>query len=238
MNLIKLSLDRTVFAWTLMIGLIAFGSVAMTKLGVSRLPDVDFPVISISVNFDGAAPEIVESELVDQIEEALLSVEGIKQMRSNVRQGQGSVTLEFEIDRDVDIVLQEVQTALGQIKFPIGVDPPIVRKQNPEEDPIIWLALTSKDKTLREMIVYADQTLLDQFRFLPKIGEVSIAGFSDRNLRIWPDLEKLKRADLAITDIIDAIKTQHIEAAAGQFVEKDRELLRSEYWQALRAVIT
>ncbi len=74
------------------------------------------------------------------------------------------------------------------------------------------------------MIVFADQTLLDQFRFLPNIGEVSVAGFSERNLRIWPDLEKLRKADLTITDIIDAIETQHIEAAAGQFVEKDREL--------------
>lgn len=207
-----------------MFSLIIFGGVALTHLGVSRLPDVDFPVISVSMNFEGAAPEIVESELVDQIEEALLNVEGIKQMRSTVRQGAGSVQLEFDIDRNVDVVLQEVQTALSQIRFPLGVDPPIVRKQNPEEDPILFLALTAKGKTLREMIIYADQTLLDQFRFLPNIGEVSVAGFSERNLRIWPDLEKLKKADLTISDLIDAIETQHIEAAAGQYVEKEREL--------------
>lgn len=207
-----------------MAALIVFGGVAATQLGVSRLPDVDFPVISVSMTFEGAAPEIVEAELVDQIEEALLNVEGIKQMRSAVRQGAGSVQLEFDINRDVDVVLQEVQTALSQIRFPLGVDPPIVRKQNPEEDPILFIALTAKDKTLRDMIVFADQTLLDQFRFLPNIGEVSVAGFSERNLRIWPDLEKLRKADLTITDIIDAIETQHIEAAAGQYVDKDREL--------------
>jgi len=224
MNLIRLSLDRTVFAWILMAALIVFGGVAMSKLGISRLPDVDFPVISVSMTFEGAAPEIVESELVDQIEEALLNVEGIKQMRSTVRQGAGTVQLEFDIDRNVDVVLQEVQTALSQIRFPLGVDPPIVRKQNPEEDPILFLALTAKDKSLREMIVFADQTLLDQFRFIQNVGEVSVAGFSERNLRIWPNLEKLRRADLTISDIIDAIETQHIEAAAGQYVEKDREL--------------
>ncbi len=207
-----------------MAALIAFGGVALTKLGVSRLPDVDFPIVSVSVNFEGAAPEIVESELVDQIEEALLNVEGIKQMRSNVRQGSGSVQLEFDLDRDVDIVLQEVQTAISQIRFPLGVDPPVVRKQNPEEDPILFMALTAKDRPLRDMIVYAEQTLLDQFRFIPNIGEVSLAGFSERNLRIWPDLDRLRRADLTITDLIDAIETQHIEAAAGQFVEKEREL--------------
>jgi hydrophobe/amphiphile efflux-1 (HAE1) family protein len=224
MNLIKIALNRTVFAWILMAALIVFGFAAMTRLGVSRLPDVDFPIVSVSVNYEGAAPEIVEAELVDQIEAALLSVEGIKQMRSSVRQGSGSVQLEFDIDRNVDVVLQEVQTAISRIRFPLGVDPPVVRKKNPEEDPIMYVALTSKEKSLRDMIIYSDQTLLDQFRFLPNIGDVDVTGFSERNLRIWPDLEKLRRADLTITDIIDAIETQHIEAAAGQFVEKDREL--------------
>ncbi len=208
-----------------MAALITFGAIALTKLGVSRLPDVDFPIVSVSVNFEGASPEIVEAELVDQIEESLLAVEGIKEMRSSVRQGSGAVTLEFDINRNVDVVLQEVQTALSRIRFPLGIDPPVVRKKNPEEDPILYLALTAKDTPMRDMIVYADQTLLDQFRFLPNVGEVDVTGFSERNLRIWPDLEKLRRADLTISDVIDAIQTQHIEAAAGQYVEKkDREL--------------
>lgn len=224
MNLVELSLKRTVFAWILMAGLIVFGGIALSKLGVSRLPDVDFPIISVSINYEGASPEIVEAELVDQIEEALLAVEGIKEMRSSVRQGSGQVTLEFDINRNVDVVLQEVQTALGQIRFPLGIDPPVVRKQNPEEDPILFIALTAKDSNLRDMIVYADTTLLDLFRFLPNVGEVAVTGFSDRNLRIWPDITKLKKADLTVSDIIDAIKTQHIEAAAGQYVEGGREL--------------
>jgi hydrophobe/amphiphile efflux-1 (HAE1) family protein len=224
MNLIKLSLTRTVFAWILMTALIVFGFFAMTRLGVSQLPDVDFPIVTVSVSYEGAAPEIVESELIDQIETRLLSIEGIQEMRSSVSQGQGSVRLTFDIGRNVDVVLQEVQTALSQIRFPLGVDPPVVRKQNPEEDPIMFIAMTAKDKPLREMVVFADQTLLDQFRFLPNIGEVSVAGFSERNLRVWPHLARLKRADLTISDILDAIRTQHIEAAAGQFVEGGREL--------------
>lgn len=207
-----------------MAGLIVFGGIALSKLGVSRLPDVDFPIITVSINYEGASPQIVEAELVDQIEESLLAVEGIKEMRSTVRQGSGQVTLEFDINRNVDVVLQEVQTALGQIRFPLGIDPPVVRKQNPEEDPILFIGLTAKDANLRDMIVYADQTLLDLFRFLPNVGEVSVTGFSDRNLRIWPDINKLKKADLTVSDIIDAIKTQHIEAAAGQYVEGGREL--------------
>lgn len=207
-----------------MAALIIFGFISLRQLGVSQLPDVDFPVVTVEVNYEGAAPEIVEAELLDQIEERLLSIEGIEEMRSNAQQGSGSVKLTFDINRNVDVVLQEVQTALSQIRFPLGVNPPVVRKQNPEEDPIMFIALTSKEKPLREMIVFADQVLLDQFRFLPNIGEVSIFGFSERNLRVWPHLAKLKAADLTISDILDAIKTQHIEAAAGQFIEGKREL--------------
>lgn len=207
-----------------MAGLIFFGWSAMMQLGVSQLPDVDFPIVNVSVNYDGAAPEIVEAEIIDEIETKLLSIEGIKEMRSSVRQGNGSVRLEFDINRNVDVVLQEVQTALSQLRLPIGVDPPTVRKQNPEEDPIMYLGLTGQGKTLREMIVFADQFLLDHLRFLPNIGEVNVTGFSQRNLRVWPHLDKLKKADITILDILDTIGTQHVEAAAGQFVENETEL--------------
>lgn len=207
-----------------MAALIIFGGVAFTRLGVSQMPDVDFPIVSISVTYEGAAPEVVESEILSDMEEALLSVEGIKEMKSSARQGGGSITLEFDIDRNVDVALQEVQTAIGQIRFPVGVEPPVVRKNNPEESPIMFVSLIGEGKSVREMIVFADTYLLDQFRFLKNIGEVSIAGFSERNLRVWPHLDKLRQADLTIVDVLDAIKTQHVEAAAGQFVEGAREL--------------
>lgn len=223
MNLIAISLRRTVFAWILMAALIVFGGFTATRLGVSQLPDVDFPVINVSFTLEGADPEVVE-EQVDQIEENLLSIEGIKEMRSTVQQGQGAVRLEFDISRSVDVVLQEVQTAISQIKFPLGMDPPVIRKQNPEEDPIIYMALTGKDKTLRDMLVFSDEFLLDQFRFLPNVGEVSLSGMSVRNMRIYPHLDKLRKADLTMLDVVATVESQHVEAAAGQYVEGSREL--------------
>ncbi len=206
-----------------MAALIVFGGFGLSQLGVSQLPDVDFPVVSVSVNFEGAAPEIVEAELIDEIETELLSIEGVQEMKSSVRQGSGSVQLNFDINRNVDVALQEVQTAISQIRLPMGVDPPVVRKRNPEESPIMFMSLTG-DVPIRELIVFADQYLLDQFRFLPNIGDVDIRGFSDRNLRVWPHLDKLKRLELTVLDVIEAITTQHVEAAAGQFVENEREL--------------
>ncbi|MBP9681617.1 MAG: efflux RND transporter permease subunit [Bacteriovorax sp.] len=223
MNLIDLSIRRPVFAWVLMFALIIFGAITVNRMGISQLPDVDFPIINVSFNYDGAAPEVVEAELIDPIEERLLSIEGIKDMRSSAKQGAGSVTLEFDINRNVNVALQEVQTALSQLKLPAGIDPPIIRKQNPEEDPILIISISGKAE-LKEMLAWSDSYLLDQLRFLPGVGEVSVGGFSDRNLRIWINPKKLSQYDLTIADVINALKTQHVESAAGQFSEKLREL--------------
>ncbi len=222
MNLIKISIQRPVFAWILMSALIIFGAICFNRLGVSQLPDVDFPVLNISVNYEGASPEVVEAEILDPVEQSLLSVEGIEEMRSSARQGSGNITLNFDINRNVDLALQEVQTAISQVRLPLDVDPPVIRKRNPEESPIMFMSIIT-DKPLREALNWADLYLLDQFRFIKGIGEVDVAGFSTRNLRIWPDIKKLKELDLTITDVLDAIQSQHLETAAGQFSNKETE---------------
>jgi len=223
MNLIDLSLRRPVFAWVLMFSLIVFGAIAMNRMGVSQMPDVNFPVLNISINYEGAAPEVVEADLIDPLEEVLLNVEGIKEMRSGASQGSGRITLEFDIERNIDVALQEVQSAISQYRLPPGVDPPVIRKQNPEEDPILIISVYS-DRDLKELLNWIDGSLLDQIRFIPGVGEVDVGGFSERNLRIWFDRQKLNQFDLTVSDVVDAIRSQHRESAAGQFSEKDREL--------------
>ncbi len=223
MNLIDLSIRRPVFAWVLMFALIVFGAISMNRMATSQLPDIDFPIINVSIDYNGAAPEVVEAELLDPIEERLLAIEGIKEMRSSAAQGKGSVTLEFDINRNVNVALQEVQSALSQLKLPAGIDPPIITKKNPEEDPIVIIAISGK-ADLKDMLSWSDRYLLDQLRFLPGVGEVSVGGFSDRNLRVWIDPKKLNRYELTITDVINALNAQHVESAAGQFTEKFREL--------------
>ena len=222
MNLIALSIRRPVFAWILMSALIIFGAICFNRLGVSQMPDIDFPVINISVTYEGASPEVVEAELIDPIEQNLLAIEGITEMRSSVRQGSGNVTLNFDINRNVDVALQEVQSALSSVRYPLNVDPPVIRKQNPEESPIMFIGVSS-DRPLRETITWADNYLLDQFRFLPGIGEVSLSSSRVRNLRVWPDAAKLKKADMTIADLLQAVKSQHLEASAGQFSDGKEE---------------
>ena len=135
MNLLEISLRRPVFAWVLMFSLILFGAISFNKLGVSQMPDVNFPVLSIAISYPGAAPEVVESDILSLVEKKLLAVEGIKEMRSTASQGSAQINLEFDIERNVDVALQEVQSALSQIRFPVGIDPAVITKTNPDDDP-------------------------------------------------------------------------------------------------------
>ncbi len=234
MNLIEFSLKRPVFGWILMSALIIFGAISLNKLGISQMPDVNFPVLSISVNFPGAAPEVIESEILDLIEKRLLTVEGVKEMRSSAQQGQASVTLEFDISRNVDVALQEVQSALSQVRFPTGVDPAIIKKTNPEEDPILFISIYG-DKNIEEILKWSESYFMDQVQFLPGVGEISTGGFPDRNLRIWLDLKKLKKLELTVNDVVDAVRSQHLESAAGQYTEGKQEI-RVRYLGEARAV--
>ena len=135
MTLSDISIRRPVFAWMLMFGLIVFGAICFGRMGVSMMPDVDFPLLNIGVTWEGAAPELMEAEIVDRLEEAVISVEGLKEVRSSIRQGSGNIELEFELSRDVDAALQEVQAALSQVRLPLNVDVPVIRKNSTESDP-------------------------------------------------------------------------------------------------------
>lgn len=222
MILSDISIRRPVFAWMLMFGLIVFGAISMNRLGISQMPAVDFPVLRISVGWEGAAPEIIEAELIDRIEQAVISVEGLKEVRSSVRQGQGSVELEFELDRDIDAALQEVQAGLSHIRMPLNVDPPTIGKNSTDGEPIMFIGV-SGSQPLREMIEYIDSVLIDQFQVIPGVGEVMFGGFSDRNLRIWVDNSKLKQYDLTILDVQQAIQDEHTEMAGGYIENKESE---------------
>lgn len=222
MNIIAISIRRPVFAWILMSAFIIFGALSLSQLGVSQLPDVDFPVVNVSVTYDGASPEVIEAELIDPIEQKLLNIENIVAVKSQAQEGNGRVTIDFDIDKNVDIALQEVQSALSQLRLPPGVDFPVIRKVNPEEQPIMFLGMWS-DKSIYETIKYADLIFLDKLRQIPGIGEVSIAGFSERNIRVWPNMRKLKERDLSLIDIAQALNTQHVETSAGRFEDPRTE---------------
>ena len=139
MTLSDVSIKNPVFAWMLMAGLIVFGWIGFSRMGVSQLPDVDFPVVTVTVGLEGAAPEVMEAQVADVIEDAVMAVQGIREVSSVSRLGSTAITIEFELNRGIDVALQEVQTKIAQAQknLPREIDPPIVTKTNPEDQPIL-----------------------------------------------------------------------------------------------------
>jgi len=224
-TLSDLSIKNPVFAWMLMLGLILFGAISFQQMGVSQMPDVEFPVVNVQLSWEGAAPEVMESDVVDVIEDAVTSVQGIRDISAGARQGSASVTIELNLDRDIDVAVQEVQTKIAQAqrRLPDDIDPPIVTKVNPQDNPILWLGVSSDTLPLRDLMDYAENHLKDKFQTVSGVGEVIMGGSLERNLRIWIDAEKLEAFQLTVGDVIEAIQKEHAELPAGRIETGKKE---------------
>jgi hydrophobe/amphiphile efflux-1 (HAE1) family protein len=225
MSLSDISIKNPVFAWMLMLSLLLFGGICFQRMGVSQLPDVDFPVVSVNVNLEGAAPEAIEVDVVDPIEDALLTIPGIFSITSSSKFGSGSITVEFALEKDIDLAVQEVQNALGAAmrRLPKEVDPPVVRKTNPESNPIMWIAVTADKLSTQELMTFVRDRLKDQFSTLPGVAEVFLGGYLEPNLRVWLDGRALKQNFLTATDIVATIQQEHAELPAGRIETSTKE---------------
>ena len=225
MTLSDLSIKRPVFAWMLMLGLIVFGAISFGRMGISQLPDVDYPVVNISVSLEGAAPEVMETQVTDVLESAVMTIAGIKDISSSSRRGSARITLEFELEHDIDDAMQEVQAKVSQAarNLPKEIDPPVVTKTNPEDQPIIWIAL-SGDRPVTDLMNYTNDVLRDQLSIIEGVGEVSMGGYVDPALRVWLDSDKMDAAQLTVSDVLNAISAQHAEQPAGYIDTGRKEL--------------
>lgn len=220
MSLSDISIRKPVFAWMLMFSMIIFGYIAMTRMGISQMPDVDFPVVNISVSYEGAAPEIMEMDVIDPIESAVLSVEGVKKITSSARQGFANVSVEFNLDKNIDVAVSEIESAVNQAQrnLPDDIDPVVIRKVNPDDRPIMFMAVTAPDMAPKDLMSYARDNLKEHFQTVSGVAEVFVAGYIDPNLRVWVDNDKLNNFDLTVSDVISAIQLEHKESPSG-FVE-------------------
>lgn len=217
MRISDVSIRNAVFSWMLFAAFIIFGFISFMRMGVSQLPDVDFPVVNVSLTLLGAAPEIMETSVVDPVEDALSSVEGVERISSVSKTGIANITIEFTLDRNIDAALQEVQTKVAQAQklLPPNVDPPVITKTNPDDQPIIWLALTYEKNDPYFLMSYAKDYLKDRFTIVPGVGDIILGGYTDPAMRIWLKSEDLLKNNISVTDVINSINSQHSEIPGG-----------------------
>lgn len=225
MSLSDISIRKPVFAWMLMAAMIIFGFLQMRKMGVSQMPDVDFPVVNISVTYEGAAPEVMELDVIDAIESAVLSVEGVKTITSTAKLGSANISVEFNLDKNIDVAVSEIEAKINQAQrlLPDDIDPPTIQKVNPDDRPIMFLAVTAPNMSPKELMSYVRDNLKDKFQTVSGVADVFLAGYIDPNLRVWAYNDKLNKLELTVNDVITAIQSEHKESPSGYIEDPTRE---------------
>ena len=219
MNLSEISIDRPVLTWMLMLALATFGILGFSRLGVDRYPDMTFPFVGVVVRLEGASPTVMEDEVVDVLEESFATIEGVRHTYSEASQGVARVMMEFELEQDLDVAAQDVRDKLGVVmgKLPKELDPPVIGKADFSMFPIIFAPITTT-LPITEASEYIDRHMKPVIESIPGAAGTEVYGAVKRNIRIWIDPDALRARKLAVSDVLDAIRREHVERPGG-FVE-------------------
>ncbi len=217
-------------------GIIIFGCIAFTGMGVDQYPDVDIPVVTVTTTLPGADPQIMDSDVTDVLEEEINTIEGLKTITSSSYDSRSQITAEFVLSKDVDVAAQEVRDAVNRVigDLPADVEPPLIQKVDLDAVPVMWLAVTSSGD-YRALADYAEKVLKERIQSVPGVGAVSTGGFRERQIRVWLKPQELEARGLTALDVAGAIQAKHVELPAGRIEQPEREFavkVKGEYTSA------
>ncbi|MEY4635625.1 MAG: hypothetical protein RJA55_1423 [Acidobacteriota bacterium] len=215
--LAEICVRRPVFAWVLVLSLTVVGLFAFGRLGVDRFPNVDIPTISITTRLPGAAPEQIETEVTDQIEEAVNTISNIDTLSSTSSEGISQVVVSFTLEKDADIAAQEVRDRINRVLplLPRTVLQPTVEKLDFSAAPVITVAVTA-DKPVRDITEFADKVLRRRLESSDGVGQVVVIGGRSRQLNLWLNTELLRAQKLSVNDVARALQSQNADIPGGR----------------------
>ena len=225
MNLSELCIRRPVFASVLSLVILLVGLMAYSRLPVREYPNIDEPVVSVTTDYTGASPEIIESQVTQPLEEVLSGIEGVDVIVSQSREGRSQISVRFRIDRNQDSAAADVRDRVSRARksLPDEVDEPVIAKVEADAQPIIYLALSSRPASPIEVTDYADRFVKDRLQNLPGVAEVRIFGARTPAMRIWLDRLRLAAYGLTPQDVEAALRRQNVEVPAGRIESQQRE---------------
>ena len=225
MKLSEISIKRPVLAIVMSLAIILLGVISFGRLSVREYPDVDPPIVSVTTLYRGASPSVVETEITDVLEEQFATLEDVKTMSSSSQEQGSTITIEFEINRDVDQAANDVRDRVSRIRgsLPREAEDPVIAKVDVDAQPIIWIALSSERHTTLELSDLAERTLKDQFQRLPGVGNVFIGGERRYAMRVWLDPQRMAARGLTTQDVEEAIRNANAEIPGGRVEGQERE---------------
>src|SRR5215469_12637949 len=219
MNISEPFIRKLVMTTLLMAALIIFGAFGYVSLPVSELPSVDFPTIVVSASLPGADPETMASAVASPLESQFSTIPGVTQMTSQNSQGSTSVTLQFDLDRNIDAAAQDVTAAISAAtrQLPTTMpSPPTLRKVNPSDQAIFYVAMHSATLPLSQVDTYAESLLAKQISTLSGVAQVSVYGSQKFAVRIQADPNALASRGIGIDQLAAAVSSSNVNIATGQ----------------------
>jgi hydrophobic/amphiphilic exporter-1 (mainly G- bacteria), HAE1 family len=218
MLITKISLKRPVFAVMMMVAFVVIGVYSYFKLPVEDLPNVEFPIAVVNVTYPGASPEVMEKEVVKKIEEAINPVQDVKRITSTIYEGLANVVVEFKLDRNKDVALQDVRDAVSRQRstLPEEIDEPVVRGYDPTALPIISVALSSKTTGIPQLSNLAKENIKRKLENAYGVGQVSIIGNLARQINVHLSPASMRETGIGVDQIIAALRNSNQEIPAGE----------------------
>ena len=238
MNLPALCIRRPVMTTLLMLALLVFGVAAYPKLAVNELPNVDYPTIRVTASLPGASPEVMASAVATPLEAQLSTIPGVDAMNSSSSSDVTSITLTFELSRNIDAAAQDVQSAISaaQHQLPPGMPtPPILRKVNPADAPVLLLAMTSHTLPPSQLDEYAQTQLAQRLSMIDGVADVHIYGATKYAVRISVDPDRLAAAGIGIDQVQQAVTDANVNQATGTLYGPSQQFQVRTQGQLLRA---
>ena len=218
MILSDFSIKRPISTVVIIIGLMCMGLLALNKLRVNQIPDVEQPVMVVTVPYPGASPETVEREIINRVEKALQSIPQVYQIRSTASESQAQIVIIFNFKKNMSDAADEIRNAINSVRYklPLEMREPILTRIDPSAQPIMQLALSSTAQSHAEISRLAEDVLADRFRSIDGVAVVTVNGSLKRELSVLLRAEKLREYNVSVTDVVNALRAQNTTAPVGR----------------------
>ncbi len=225
-TLSQVSIARPVLTIVMSITILLFGLIGFYYLGVREYPSVDPPIINVSTNYVGANADIIESQITEPLEEAINGIAGIRSLTSVSREGRSTVTIEFELEVDLEAAANDVRDKVSRAvnNLPPDADPPTVSKADADSDPVMFINIRSEQRSMLDLTRIAKDDFKERFQTINGVSEIYIWGEKRYSMRLWMDPIKLSAYQLTPLDVRNALRAQNVELPSGRIEGNETEL--------------
>lgn len=226
MSLSEISIKRPVLATVMSIVIVLFGIIGFFYLGIRDYPSVDPPVITVSTTYTGANSDVIISQITEPLEESINGIDGIKAITSNSSDGRSTITVEFDLDVDLETAANDVRDRVSraQRNLPVDANPPIVSKSDATAQPILSLTVQSDQRTLLELSEIGNNLFKERFQTIPGVSSVSIWGEKRYSMKLVMDPSRMAAHGITPVDVRNALSNANVELPSGRLEGKDTEL--------------